>query len=197
MVRRGGRSKGCRNCLRDRVKVGMAFCVPRCVKESLISAVQSDEAYPHCSRCIRLNQTCPGPTTGPIMVDMSERIKTERRASRASRDPIKGGRTKDIENVASSQPSTCYYPPINNPTDAQYLTYLSAVLGSQPSIAPIVEHNTCRILYPPLPNRRTTSSSRIPGCPTSLSFSVPTVPRHCCMRSVQLRWRRTGMLFMK
>jgi hypothetical protein len=78
---------------------------------------------------------------------MSRRIKTNHASSAEGKasaygDPAKGEHAKDIKKVAGPhdyQPSACY-PPSNNPM--QYLTLyhsFSAVLGSQPSIVPIVE----------------------------------------------------------
>ncbi|GAD99831.1 hypothetical protein NECHADRAFT_82789 [Paecilomyces variotii No. 5] len=55
MPRVSARSRGCRTCLKAKVKC--------------------DEAGPVCSRCARLGKPCTGPIKGPVIVDMSVKLR--------------------------------------------------------------------------------------------------------------------------
>lgn len=84
MARHVGRSRGCKSCLKRRIKV-VSLWGRECSKVHATDSLQCDEKLPECSQCVVRGNKCPGVTVGAVFVTMNPKAKKTERV-RAGQD---------------------------------------------------------------------------------------------------------------
>ncbi|KIW87935.1 uncharacterized protein Z519_11520 [Cladophialophora bantiana CBS 173.52] len=107
MGRTAGRSRGCKNCLKRKIKC--------------------DENAPICRECSNANLECSGPRLGPVFIDMSNKIKRSTEIKR-TKAPCRDSTGRDSDHIMFQFSLPTTYTPNAAPLFEQL--YLSNLIVS-------------------------------------------------------------------